>query len=224
MIEVNLHPSGDRKRRKKGGGSGIDISMPDFGDVQILDSIRSDPWNAAFIGALVIVPLLVLGLWLGQRSEEQQLQSRLDEALADSARLADLRALSDSLTEREQEIRQRIQLVRELDQNRYVWPHLMDELAAALPSSAWVRAVKQQSPLPNLQVQVLGTAGTPLVITDFVRNLERSPYLRDVQIVGTNKQMVDGVSTQAFTLNMRYQSPGRSGESGSRVTMSAGGN
>jgi Tfp pilus assembly protein PilN len=222
MIEVNLHPSGEKKRRKKGGlFSGVDLGMPDFGDIEILDSIRAEPWNAAFIASLVIVPLIVGVLWFTQRSSEQELESRLDTALADSARLADLRALSDSLTERRTEIRSRIELVRGLDQNRYVWPHLMDEVASALPSSAWLQGVTQQSPLPGLQVQVEGTAGTPLVITDFVRNLESSPYIRDVQIVGSSKEIIDGVSTQSFTLNLRYRA--QTDTTPATITLSTGG-
>lgn len=223
MIEVNLHPSRKGGRGRKGGGrSGLDLSMPDLGDVQFLDRVRSDPWNAAMIGALILVPLLIVFFWLGQRSTEQQLQERLDAALADSARLADLRALSDSLTSREQEIRERIRLVRGLDDNRYVWPHLMDELSSALPARAWLESVIQQSPLPNLEVQVQGNAGSPLIITDFVRNLERAPHVGEVQIVGSNRQLIDGVSTQAFTLNVTYRSSSGS-ESQQTVSLSGDG-
>lgn len=208
MIEVNLHPSGEKKRRKKGRGlSDVGFEMPDFGDVQVLESLRSDPWNAALIACLVVVPLAVGALWFDQRSDEDALQTRLDEALADSARLAELRTLSDSLTARREDIRGRINLVRGLDGNRFVWPHLLDDIASALPPRAWIRAVKRQGDLPDLQVQVLGTAATPLIITDFVRNLETTSTVGEVAIVGTNKQMQGGVSTQAFTLNLRYTAP-----------------
>lgn len=210
MIEVNLHPSGGRKRRKKGGGlSGLSFEMPDFGDVRILETFRTDPWNAAMIASFIVVPAAVIFLWLGQRSEAQALQQRLDQALADSAELAEQLALNDSLSERRAQIRSRVRVVRELDQNRYVWPHLLDEISAALPRDAWLDAVKQQAPLPNLQVQVMGIAGTPLVVTDYVRNLERSPYIGQVQIVGTSKQVQEGVATQSFTLNVSYSRPGR---------------
>ena len=210
MIEVNLHPSGGRKRRKKRGGlSGLSLEMPDLGNVRILETFRTDPWNAAMIASFILVPVVVIFLWLGQRSEAQELQRRLDQALADSAELAEQLALNDSLTERRALIRSRVQVVRNLDQNRYVWPHLLDEISAALPRDAWLDAVSQQAPLPNLQVQVQGIAGTPLVVTDYVRNLERSPYIGQVQIVGTSKQVREGVSTQSFTLNVSYVRPTR---------------
>lgn len=208
MIEVNLHPSGGKKRRKKGGGfSGFSFETPDLGNVRLLETVRSDPWNAALIASFIVVPVAVLFLWLGQRSEAQDLDARLEEALADSVELAEQMALNDSLSQRRSQIRSRVQVVRQLDQNRYVWPHLLDEISAALPRDAWLDAIQQQSPLPNLQVQVMGIAGTPLVVTDYVRNLERSPYIGEVQIVGTSKQVEDGVSTQSFTLHVGYTRP-----------------
>lgn len=222
MIEVNLHPSGGKKRRKKRSRfSGLSLDLPDVGNVRLLESARSDSWNVAMIAALILVPLAVVFLWLGQRSEARNLESRLDEALADSVRLAELTALNDSLTERRAEIRSRVRMVRQLDQNRYVWPHLMDEISAALPREAWLDAISQQSPLPGLQVQLTGIAGTPLVVTDFVRNLERSDYISEVQIVGTNKEIQDGVSTQAFTLNVSYRNP--PGDEEQRAALAAGG-
>lgn len=221
MIDVNLHPSRARKRRKRRRGlSGLSFEMPDFGNVAVLDTFRGDPWNAAMIASFIVVPVVVIFLWLQQRSEAEELQARLDGALADSARLAEQLALNDSLTRRRAQIRSRIQVVRQLDQNRYVWPHVLDEISAALPRDAWLDAVRQQSPLPDLQVQLTGIAGTPLVVTDYVRNLERSPYVGEVQIVGTSKQMEDGVATQAFTLNISYVTP-RQGQP--QTALAAGG-
>lgn len=224
MIEVNLHPSGEKKRgRKKGGLSGIDIELPSLADLSVLDTFRTEPHKATFVVLLVVVPVLAGFLWWNQRSRAQELETRLEEARQDSTRLADLRQLSDSLTSRREEIRKRIDLVRSLDENRFVWPHLMDEIAAALPSTAWLRGFKQQSELPGLQLQLMGTAARPLVITRFVRNLEQSPFIGDVQIVGSNKQVEDGVATQAFVLQLTYSAPPRGAVRRAPVASAAGG-
>lgn len=223
MIEVNLHPSGERKGRKKGGLSGVEFEMPDLGDISLVETFRSEPHRGIFTVLVVLVPLLVGFLWWNTRSRAQDLEAQLEEARSDSARLADLRVLSDSLTQRREQIRGRIQLVRGLDEDRFVWPHLMDEVATALPSAAWLRGFKQQSDLPDLRLQVMGTAARPLIITRFVRNLEQSPFIGDVQIVGSNKQMREGVSTQSFVLNLTYSAPPRSAVRRAPVAASTGG-
>lgn len=207
MIEVNLHPSAEKKRDRKSFLSGFDLDMPDLGGGNFAESLRAEPWRTAFVALLLLVGLVIGGFWLAQRSQVEALETRLEEARSDSARLADLRELSDSLTNRQEQIRERVRLVEELDQNRYVWPHLMDEIAVSLPERAWIRALKRQGSLPNMGVQIIGSASTPLVVTDFVRNLESSAYVDDVQIVGTNKQNTEGLTTQSFTLDAVYSPP-----------------
>lgn len=205
MIEINLHPNRERAAGGKGGRRGL--TLPSFEGLSGFGELGGDPWKTALVVAAVLVPLAVGGLWYLQRSEASDLEARLEEARADSARLADLRALGDSLTSRRQAIRQRIELVQRLDRDRFVWPHLLDEISTALPQQAWLTTVKRQSPLPDVRVQILGVAVEPLVITEFVRNLEASPYVGEVQILGSQRQTEGGVSTQSFTLEVAYSEP-----------------
>lgn len=222
MIEVNLHPTAEKKGRGgKGGFSGIDFEMPEFGGFSPVETFRSEPHRALFMIAVLVVPLAAGVLWFRTSSQAEELETRLEEAREDSVRLADLRELSDSLTERRREIRDRVDLVRSLDENRFVWPHLMDEVARALPQRAWLRGLKQQGEIPDLEVQIMGTAARPLVITEFVRNLERSPFVGDVQIVGSNRQTDGGVSTQSFVLQVTYSPPPESAVR--RATVAGGG-
>lgn len=209
MIEVNLLPdsqrSAARKRRK--------ARRPSIGDSFRGVSLGRDPWTTAVIAAGVVVTLGVLGLWLAQRAEASGLEDRLAEATADSARLADLRAISDSLTERRRMIRERITLIERLDRGRFIWPHLLDEISRALPQFAWITNLQQTSPIPNVAVQIQGMAANPLTITEFVRNLQASPYIDDVRIVGSQQQEIeDGLTVQGFTLVATYAAPAEGAE------------
>ena len=69
-----------------------------------------DPWTLAAISAFVLAVLAIGGMWFAQRSNAAELEVRLEEAREDSTRLADLRVLSDSLIDRERQIRQRLEL------------------------------------------------------------------------------------------------------------------
>lgn len=200
MIEVNLLP--EHQRETAGGKRRARRpSRPSFRGF----SFGEDPWLTGLIVALVLVPALALTLWLVQRAEARELDERLTAATADSARLADLRAVSDSLSERRQLIRERMSLIERLDRDRFVWPRVMDEVSRALPEIAWLTNVRQLSPLPELTFQLQGIAGNPLAITDFVRNLQASPYIGEVRIMGSQQQEVEGLSVQAFTLVARYR-------------------
>ncbi len=207
MIEVNLHPGGGKKKRDGGALSGLSISLPDLDEIGGLDTLRSDPWHGSFVLFLVIVPLVVGFLWYQQSERAERLDQRLESALADSARLADLRTLSDSITSRRQLIQERIALVRELDQNRFAWPHLMDEVSQALPNRAWLTSITRQSGLPDLRVRIEGAATSPLVITQFVRALEGSSFVSDVRIENSQRGDAEGMVTQDFELSVGYRTP-----------------
>ena len=204
MIEVNLLPEGQRSRGKAkrassgGGRKGLGESLK-----------GRNPWGAALVIACVAVPGLGLTAWWTQRNTESSLQSRLEIATADSARLAELRVVSDSLTARREQIRDRVALVEALDRNRFVWPHLLDEISRALPQVAWLSTLRQTSPLPSVGVQIQGVAANPLAITEFVRNLEASDYVTDVRILGSQKEVLNNgeLSVQAFTLSARFTEP-----------------
>lgn len=207
MIEVNLHPGGGGKKRDGSALSGLSISLPDLDGIGGLDTLRSDPWHGSFLLFLVIVPLVVGFLWYQQSQRTDRLEQRLDSALADSARLADLRALSDSITSRRELIQERISLVRDLDQNRFAWPHLMDEVSRALPEGAWLTAIERWRELPDLELQLSGAGTSPLVITDFVRALESSRFIGEVRIENSQREERAGMQVQGFTLSVVYRPP-----------------
>lgn len=203
MIEVNLLPESQRsrgksKRRSKSRSPGLAQTLK-----------ARNPWTGAIVLAAIVVPAALGFLWFTQRSRSAELDLRLEAATADSARLAELRLVSDSLNARRTQIQDRVALVEQLDRNRFVWPHLMDEVSRAVPQLAWLSSLRQTSPLPDVGLQIQGIAANPLAITEFVRNLEASDYITDVRILGSQKQTLENgeLSVQAFTLSARFTEP-----------------
>lgn len=194
MIEINLLPE------SLGSRQGIATNG------HTRSGLHIDFWGVALLISALTIPPGTVALWWSQRSEALELGARLEAAMADSARLAELHAASDSLSERSREIRERVALVERLDRDRFAWPHMMDEISGALPPPAWLLSLRQLSPPPDLTVELQGVAGNPLAITEFVRSLGTSDYIADVKIVGSRQQGSDPdqVSRQAFTLVLRF--------------------
>ena len=202
MIEVNLHPEGSRRRRK---GRRVP-TVPGWLKSKGTTGGR-DPWLIAAVVIPAIVLLVVGFLWMSQRRERGALDERLTEAVEDSTRLSDLRALSDSLMTRQSQISERLNLLRGLDDGRFVWPHLLDEFSRALPDFAWLTSIRQASGPPDLQVQLDGMAANPLAITAYVRNLQESPFVGEVRILGSQEQSLEGFSAHSFKLIVGYSQP-----------------
>ncbi|MDH3271615.1 MAG: PilN domain-containing protein, partial [Gemmatimonadota bacterium] len=113
-----------------------------------------------------------------------------------------LRARADS-------IQARVAIIQEIDADRYTWPHILDEIAAAVPDYTWLREIIYAGENP-LQIRVAGRAGSIYAITNFVRRLEASRFLRGVD-PETIQQQASEESPEdlvyMFELIMSYESP-----------------
>lgn len=166
-----------------------------------------DPWLIAAVAIPALVLLVIGWLWMSQRNERGALDDRITDAVEDSTRLSDLRALSDSLMAREAQIRERLDLLRGLDDGRFIWPRLLDEFSRALPDYAWLTSIRQASALPDLQVQIDGMAANPLAVTAYVRGLQESPFVGEVRILGSQEQDLEGFRAHTFKLIVGYSEP-----------------
>ena len=214
MIEVNLLPGG--KKGASGGG-------PLAGLVAAFKGLRGggsggrgggggsavDPYMAFFAVALSMAIGYMFWAYSGVNGTREELQVRIEEEVQDSTRFADLIERTNLLTARNDSIAQRVAIIQEIDQGRYVWPHVLDEVAAAVPDYTWLREVVYAGGEP-VQVRVNGRAGSIYAITNFMRRLEASQFLRAVQM--DRAEQVPSEANPAdlvyvFELLMTYDTP-----------------
>jgi Tfp pilus assembly protein PilN len=85
----------------------------------------------------------------------------------------------------------------------------MDEVARALPDYTWLREITQVESAP-LQIRVTGRAGSNFAITNFMRNLEASRFLREVHLERSEQSLAEnspGDLIYQFELTVSYDSP-----------------
>ena len=141
MIQINLLPGSGRKKSSRGQA----IS---FGAIaaSVSSRLRDKFMVAAVVG--VVIGLGAVGtLYVVQGREDAVLSARREKAVADSTRYANfLKDRRHAEAVRDTLLRQ-VNIIRSLDNDRYVWPHVMDEVNRALPQYTWLTS--------------LGTAGAP---------------------------------------------------------------
>jgi Tfp pilus assembly protein PilN len=201
MIEINLLP-GQQKRKKRGGG-GLPIKLPS--SLPEFDRI-----TAFTVAAWIIVPLIVAWMFFGVRGERADLEVALEQARADSVRYARLIDTQTSLQARQDTIAQKLAMIQEIDAGRYVWPHVLDEVSSALPPYTWIESLNQQSGGAEPRFIMTGRTGSLPALTRFMTALESSPFLRNIQLISSEQTMLDGDETRVvnnFTLTGNYQHP-----------------
>ena len=134
MIKVNLRPGSNKKAPAR--RSSIKLgSMPSS-----LAILKDKFLVVAVVGAAVGVGGTAF-LYTTQTARAAGLEARLDQAIVDSTRYANfLKDRYKSEAIRDTLLRQ-VNLIRNLDEDRYVWPHIMDEVSRALPQYTWLTSL-----------------------------------------------------------------------------------
>ena len=207
MIEVNLLPGGKKRRPSKGGGGGgggflSKLSLPSMSGLSL---------DVYTIASIVVVSgvLGFLGWWyVGLSSRQEDVAVALADAIQDSLNYSDLIQRNATLEARRDSVAEKVNIIQEIDALRYVWPHLLDEVARALPDYTWLTQVIQVSVAETVDFQVRGMAGNNQAMTTFWRQLEESPFIRSVRLV-QSEQIVQptGQLVYQFQLDCVYARP-----------------
>ena len=206
-IEINLLPGA----RKKAGGAGL--SLPDFGD--IVARVK-DP---LLIGALAawVVGLSVMGwMWYTQTSALSAMEPRLLEAQNEARRFGQVIAEKERQTVLRDSLVIELDAIREIDGDRFVWPHIMEEVTKALPEFTWIVALDAVTvqdqvledgtiiPAP-VQFTIDGRTSNIRSYTRFMTRLEDSPWFQNVGSTGTNTIIENERTVRAFQITATYQ-------------------
>jgi Tfp pilus assembly protein PilN len=141
QIQINLLP-GARKPARGGGAAGL---------ATVATSLRervADPWLVGSAGAVVAAVAAVGLLFTTQQARAGELEARLERVVRDSTRYATVLAARRKLAAERDSVERQIRIIRTIDDNRYTWAHILDEVSRALPAYTWLTALEQTSKAP----------------------------------------------------------------------------
>jgi len=206
MITINLKPG--VKRAKTGASFAGGLSA-----LKALPDKVKDPWPMLAIGVWVAV-LGFLG-WVGISSATtlNRVESRLIAARSENHRFRQLISERRRAEAARDSVVTQIATIRAVDGDRYVWPHILDEITRAMPGYTWLTDLTAIAPAtpdsltplpPPVGVQLNGKTMDIQGFTHFMRQLEESPWLRDVTVVSTGTDIDHGRAVTVFTVKASY--------------------
>ena len=178
MIEVNLIPGGKRRGSR---GPKISFKLPSIGGG------FGDRWVLGSAAVIILLAAAAGYLYWTVSGAMADLGVELELAQADSARYVDEIAKNALLEAREDSILQRATIIQEIDEDRYVWPHILDEVARMLPDYTWLTELVEVASGDNLQFRIDGRAGNNFAVTQFMENLESSLFISNVELISTEQ-------------------------------------
>lgn len=215
MIEINLLPG---SRKKKGGSGGASLNVGAL--LADLTARFRDPWLIVAVIGVVMGLASAGAMWFFQGKQQATLEEQQRIAVQDSTRYAAVLAQRTAAEAQRDSILRQIAVISALDGDRFVWPHVMDEVARALPTYTWLRSVAQASstaPItpeqvaageaPRLSIRVIAYTVDIQAVTIFMRQLEASPFLENVTLGPTDQAVADGKEVRQFQLDMQFVKP-----------------
>jgi Tfp pilus assembly protein PilN len=243
MIRINLLPGAARKR-----AAGVRF------DPRALWASATGNIDRYVISAAagVVVALAAIALmFFTQRGTAQELAERERRAVQDSSRFAAVlydRAQAEG--HRDAVLRQ-LAIIQSIDDRRFVWPHLLEEISLALPPYTWLTSITQTSTPPNPAVpdsalialraredttkpagrarvqrarreaavnaaraptrfRIVGNTVDIQALTRFMRDLEASAFIQNVQLARSDLVVVDQKEVTEFQLDAESERPDES--------------
>lgn len=238
MIQINLLPGA--ADRSKGGR---------FQPAQIVAKLSEgarDRWLVAAISTAVLALAVIAVLYSKQSSRLQGLEERELKAVQDSARYTAVLTAKRKAEATRDSLYQQLAVIKSIDDSRFLWPHLLEEISAAMPPYTWLTSVIQTSAPPNAaawdtsavkakpgekqkdaearkakadsllmvasqstRFRVVGHTVDIQALTRFMKSLEQSPFIRNVQIARSELVMTEGgKEVTEFVLECESERPG----------------
>ena len=216
MIEINLLPG---QKRKAPGGAGL--RLPDF---RALVANVKDPWLLGAIAAAVVAfggngAMFILNTGRLARAETVlrgvQAEKRRYDAVVAQKRQAE--RVRDSLAAE-------MVIIRGIDSDRYIWPHILDQISRSLPPYTWVTGVTfsaaaatpgaatpvgtpvaDTSAMTDVRVSIDGRTVDIQAYTTFLRVLAASPWLTDVVPTRATATIEQDRPVTEFNISARYR-------------------
>ena len=218
MIEINLLP-GKKKRAAPGGG--FKLALPDFRG--LIASVKN-PWLIAASATSAVVITGVVLLFFTQTARLRVADARLEAVRIEKWRFDAVIAQKRQSEKIRDSLVAEINVIRGIDADRYVWPHILDQITKALPPYTWLDGVSAQGAggaqpgAANLPPGTADSTGAPAVrvwvtgktvdiqaYTTFLRQLAASPWLTDVS-PATSSTVIDADRpVTAFNVSLRYK-------------------
>jgi len=210
MITINLRPG---QKRKRAGNP-----LKDVGErFRALGTRVRDPLLLGAAAAWVIVAGFLAVSWFMTQRELSALEPRIEQARAEHTRFKTFLAQKRKQELIRDSLVAQIGVIRSVDGDRYVWPHILDEIARALPAYTWLTNVAVEAATvvniadstadttaPALQFRVEGRTVDMQAYTRFLRQLESSPWIEEVMAVEAKTVVEKERPVTAFTIRATF--------------------
>lgn len=160
------------------------------------------PEISTFAPLVLVVAAVGIMATMGfyQSQKVASLENLIEQAEAESRRLAPEIAKIKRLDQQRASLNQRLEVISALDRDRYFRVHLMDELNRALPEHLWLTRWEDMG---GDTYAIEGVTFSNFLVSDLMQNLNRSPYFTSVDLQIAERGKIEKVDVVKFKIQTR---------------------
>jgi type IV pilus assembly protein PilN len=175
MIKINLLPREERKRR-----------------TQVSPAVL-----LGVLGAVVVVLAMGYG-WYWLNGEVNRLQSDIQTTQAELKRFEELAKQVDKFQAEKKRLEEKIKVIETLVVAQGGPVRLLDEVSKALPNEVWLTTFNRV----GKRLEIGGIAFSNFSVANFMTNLGASALIANVDLVVSEKAVVEQVPVERFNITM----------------------
>ncbi|HEX6992073.1 MAG TPA: PilN domain-containing protein [Gemmatimonadales bacterium] len=227
MINVNLRPG---RKHKSAGANPFKGMAERFSG---LGGKVKDPLLLGAVAAWVIAIGFLGATWVMTQRQLHAVEPKLEQARSEHQRFKTFLAQKHKQELIRDSLLAQISTIRTVDGDRYVWPHVLDEVSRALPAYTWLTLVTMETPVPAAPAPAPKPGASPAAKADstadsvavqlplgfrvegrtvdiqaytrFLRQLEASPWIQNVTPVSAQTVVEKERPVTAFVIKAEFR-------------------
>ncbi|MGH7590035.1 MAG: PilN domain-containing protein [Gemmatimonadales bacterium] len=209
MIAVNLRPG--QKRKTGNAGKQFQAKLN-----ELLARVK-EPLLLGAAAAWIVVGGALFWFYGSTARDIATLQPRLEQVRSEELRFKGLMQQKRKAEQIRDSLLSQIRVIRRVDGDRYIWPHLLDEVAKALPPYTWLvdLSIVGTQPLDTvvndtstararITFQIDGRTVDYQAYTQFLRQLEASPWISNVEPINSQSVVEQARPVTSFQIKATF--------------------
>jgi type IV pilus assembly protein PilN len=177
MIKINLLPEEEKAKRRE-------FRLPKMSTVYL-------------VAAVAIFLVAIFSITFMQQHKVRTLEHKIAAAQEESKKLAPQLAKIKQITKEREEVDRRLNLIANLDMNRYFRVKLLNDISFNLPSNCWLTEITENG-VNNFDID--GIAFSNYTVADMITKLQESPLFTMVDLRIAEKGTIDEKEVMKFRL------------------------
>lgn len=159
------------------------------------------PVPTPFIIGLIVIA--AAAYFINQQKAIGKENAALDEINLEKAKYREVEITLNRVNEQTETIVDKIMLISFLKLHQDAAVTIMDELSKNIPYWVWLTEISYE----NQVMQIRGRAVSNNLVADYLENLEKSPYLNNINLISSTQRKMRNSQYFDFAITARYVLP-----------------